>query len=412
MNQDRIMKKILFVGGRYYPKASPNSICFQNIIDELPEDQYEVSVLCYKDGLEDASKVQTIKISRGFIQTTLYKYEDRKSNISRVIVNILLFLQKIRHIAFYCIWPWCDPIVTLRAIRAAKKANETHHYDIIVAVHMPLSSLIVAHIMKKKYSDIQYIAYFLDSLSGGAPPRFMNEKTYSRKARKWERKLLSNADDIVFMESSRDYHEKTYQNSELASKITYLDLPMLRRRSHMSKEDNNLFVYVGSLAPSVRSPEFFLKVFSTVDDDNWSLVFIGDDTCDILNEYAQKDKRIKVIGRCRHEEAIRYEEKATILINLGNKNPNLTPSKVFEYMSFCKKIVSTYPIDNEPSTIYLKKYPCSLLLDERGDVLEAARKLQSFVKDKQCPVKYEEVEQRFFANTPEAFIHIIEKRKD
>ena len=412
MNRDRVMKKILFVGGRYYPKASPNSICFQNIIDELPEDKYEVSVLCYKDGLEDTSKAKTIKISRGLIQTILYKFEDRKSSISSIIVRILLLLQKIKHIAFYCVWPWCDPVVTLRAIRAVKKANQTHHYDIIVAVHMPLSSLIVAHIMKKKHPGIQYIAYFLDSLSGGAPPRFMSEETYSRKAIKWERKLLSNADDIVFMESSRDYHEKIYQNTELVSRITYLDLPMLRRRAPMPEEDKNLFVYVGSLAPSVRSPEFFLKVFSTVDDDNWRLVFIGDDTCDVLNEYAQKDKRIKVIGRCRHEEAIRYEEKATILINLGNKNPNLTPSKVFEYMSFCKKIVSTYPIDNEPSTIYLKKYPCSLLLDERGDVLEAARKLQSFVKDKQCPVKYKEVEQRFFANTPEAFIHIIEKRKD
>ena len=212
------------------------------------------------------------------------------------------------------------------------------------------------------------------------------------------------------MESSREFHDAIYENTDLAGRITYLDLPMLKRRSPVSNTaDNPLFVYVGSLAPSVRSPEFFLKVFSNVKDENWKLIFIGDDTCDILNEYAKKDKRITVIGRCKHEEAIRYEEQATILVNFGNKNPNLTPSKVFEYISFCKKIVSTYPIDNETSSTYLRNYPDALLLDERGDIMDAAEKLQSFVKEEQCSVNYTKVEERFFANTPKAFIHIIDK---
>lgn len=408
------MRKILFIGGRYYPKASPNSICMQNIINELPDDEYEVCVLCYKDGLEDKKKARTVKVSRGFIQNMLYKSEEKKGNLNHIVVSALKILQKIKQTIFYFIWPCCDPIVTMREVFAAERIYQTTGYDYLVAIHMPLSSLITAHIMKKRHPDIRYIAYFLDSLSGGVSPRFMKEKTYNRKALKWESKLLKNADNIVFMQSSKKFHERIYNNTELTSRITYLDLPMLSRTYNKLQDAHKtgdiLFVYVGSLSLSVRSPEFFLKVFSRVREESWRLLFIGDDTCEMLNEYAKKDKRITVIGRCSHDEAIRYEEQATILLNLGNRNKNLTPSKVFEYMSFGKKIVSTYPVDDETSTGYLQKYPNALLLDERGDVTDAANLLQAFVEQSLNPITFDEIKNLFFANTPEAFINLFQKQ--
>ncbi len=403
------MRNILFVCGRYYPKASPNSICIQNIIDELPPSEYNVHILCYKDGLEDKSKVETTKVSRGWIQSSLYKLEGKTGKINEFLFGLFQFFQKLKQLLLWCVYPWTDPIVTLREIQAAEKLYQSKRYDTIIAVYMPLSSLIVGYIMKKRHPEIHYIAYFLDSLSGGAAPRFLGKKTYNKKAIWWEKKVLSNADKTVFMEASKTFHKEVYEGSEIEKRIVYLDLPMLKQPKKISGENEGgvVFVYVGSLAPSVRSPAFFLKVFSKAAELNWKLFFVGDATCELLNEYAKRDNRIKVIGRCSHEEALLYESKATILLNLGNRNANLTPSKIFEYMSFEKKIVSTYPIDNEASKAYLERYPNALLLDERGDVDEATLILQSFVKQGTQQNDYNELKRIFKCNTPGAFIDVI-----
>lgn len=304
------------------------------------------------------------------------------------------------------------PIVTLREIRVAEEMYQKEKYDTLVAVHVPLSSLITGFVMKKKHPEIKYIAYFLDSLSGGLAPRFMKKETFERKAITWEKYLLKNADNVVFMEASREYHEKIYKGKDELLPISYLDLPMLKEISYMNGEKNGekngeTFVYVGSLSPAVRSPEFFLRVFSSVNYKDWRLFFIGDNNCSVLNEYAEKDNRITVLGRCTYEEAMKYEEQATVLINLGNKNPNLTPSKVFEYMALGKRIVSTYPINNESSIHYLKRYPAALLLDERGDVQEAADKLISFLEESHERITYDKLKIEFYANTPEAFVELI-----
>ena len=61
------MKRILILTGRYFPKASPNTICIQNIIDALPKDAYETEIICFEDGLGEKEE-RVHKISRGIIQ--------------------------------------------------------------------------------------------------------------------------------------------------------------------------------------------------------------------------------------------------------------------------------------------------------------------------------------------------------
>ena len=406
------MKKILFLAGRYYPKASPNSICIRNIIDSLPKEEYEVSIICYKDGLDEIDSRRVYKISRGVIQSVLYKLENSQSASSKKMMSVFNYLSKVKQVPFYPVWPWTDPIFTLKEYITARKLHKVEHFDIIVSAYVPLSSVIVGHALKRFDPDVMFVAYFLDSLTGGAVPRFIKPEKFEKKAKKWERILLGNADRIIFMNASRQHHDDIYSKSSLYSRITYLDLPVLRKTQPYEKTDDQaLIVYVGSLTPSVRSPEYFLKVFSLVPDPTWKLLFVGDNSCAILNEYARRDKRITVLGRCSHKEALAYEQRATVLLNIGNNNPNLTPSKVLEYISFGKKIVSTYPIDNESSLSYLRKYPLACLLDERCPECDAAKALSEFVSLPTKGIQYPSLKQMYYMNTPEAFIQIISSKK-
>lgn len=404
------MKKVLVLMGRYYPKASPNSICMQRVMDALGAD-CEFSVICYDDGLKTETDIPVKKIKRGVVRSLIYKYEEASRPRERKLLRALSAAASIKQLPFLLVWPWTDPIVTARTIMAAEKLCQDARFDMVIAVHMPISNLIAAHRLKKRHKELKYVAYFLDSLSGGYVPSFMTKKAYEKKAAKWERRLLENADSAVFLGSSKSEHEHILDGTAAKKKEVYLELPLLtdmtRSASEKKEAGGKSLVYVGSLAGGARSPEHFLKVFSLAAGEDWRLTFIGDASCEALNKFAEKDCRVTVLGRLPHEEAKAFERGADVLINLGNRNKSLTPSKIFEYMSFGKRIASTFSRDDDTSMEYLKKYPAALFLDERGDAAAQAEKLRAFVENEREPVEYDELKKLFPANTPDAFAELV-----
>ena len=403
------MKRILVLLGRYYPNASPNSVCIKNIIECLPSNQYKIDIVGYDDGSK-STDCNLIRVNRGLLQSLIYKYESTPEK--RIIVKLLRIIVKMKYVCCFPVWPWTDPIVTRRIKHTVNDMFKKNKYDAIIAVYMPLSSLIVANHIKKEHPQVKYIAYFLDSLSGGYLPQALQNDRYEMKLIKWEQHLISNADKIVFMKSSKKIHDCLYGKSILGKNMVYLDLPMLIHREYNSREKNKkkVLLYIGSLALSIRSPEFILNVFSNITDPELEFIFIGDANSGILNEYAQRDSRIRVLGKCSHSEALEYESCADVLINIGNKNPSLAPSKIFEYMSWGKKIVSTYSIDDDTSVQYLKKYSQALLLDERDDdLITASNKLKDFIYKEEEKVSFDALRNTFEENTPHAFVSMLEE---
>ena len=167
---------------------------------------------------------------------------------------------------------------------------------------------------------------------------------------------------------------------------------------------------MGSLPAGIRSPEYFLEVFSRITSGAYALIFVGTCDCAVLNGWAARDGRIRVIGRCAHEEAERYEDEADVFLNLGNTNTRMTPSKIFEYMSWGKPIISTAPIDDEPSIPYLRRYGHALILHEDYTTLqEAADRVAAFTASDQGVTAATGTLGRIFRdNTPQAFADAVE----
>ena len=291
---------------------------------------------------------------------------------------------------------------------------QNEHFDLILPVYMPLSSLIVGHKIKQKFPDVKFCACFLDSLTGGYVPRHINEEHLENSAMRWEKRLLTNADKVIFMESSHDYHEEIYRDSPIGEKIVYFDLPVLipqyDNQSRCVERETITLLYVGSLPMSIRSPEYLLKAFRLLPNPALRFIFIGDSNCRILNEYAAKDARIKVLGRLSHDEVLEYEKQADLLVNIGNQNANLTPSKVFEYLSYGKPILSTYCLDGDTSKKYLDRYPLACCVDQRKPIEESAAQIDAFLSEalgKTIP--FEWVENEFRGNTPKAYVDLIDR---
>ena len=115
------MKSILFLAGRYYPKASPKSICMQAIINSLPKDEYNIKAICYEDGFSSEYSFPVVKISRGIIQNLLYRFEDSPSRLSTVITVLLRRVISIKQVFCFFIWPWTDPFFTKKELRCDRE---------------------------------------------------------------------------------------------------------------------------------------------------------------------------------------------------------------------------------------------------------------------------------------------------
>jgi hypothetical protein len=198
-----------------------------------------------------------------------------------------------------------------------------------------------------------------------------------------------------------------------------LDIPLLTLNYKEAGTTNILdtrkinLVYVGSIPYHIRNPKYILEIFKRLNIENCRLTIIGTNTCPEVISKAQSEStksQIVTIKSVSHSEAISVLKKADILVNIGNNISSMVPSKVFEYMSIGKPIISTYPINDEPSLPYLKMYPLSLLLKEDWERIdEAVSLVETFIEStKGKQVNFDKLKEKMYINTPQAFVEEIE----
>ena len=416
MKRLKAMKKILFLLPYYFPTPDPNGICIQKIIEALDKNRYKVFCICYEDGLTvEYTNASIYKISKGFLYYLHSNLLRHKSKLIRSLITLINILIKIKNIPFLLTWPMNDPIFTKRVYDLTKKLHKINNIDIIIAVHMPFSSLMVGHKIKNKFKEIEYIAYFLDSLSGGLEFKYklIPKKFILNKKLKWEKKLLYNADKIVCMESSKNHHIKYNKDSIFFNKIQYLDLPMLSKSKKEYSGTNKYLpentiniVYLGSAYYPTRNIPYFLSIFNLFSENNIYFTFIGNTNCEhLFNEY----KNTKYFPTIPYIQVNDVCNKADIFLNLSVKSTTLVASKLIEYISYGKPIISAYSIDNDACKNYLEKYPLSFMYDERNTNIELqAQNLYIFIKNAYGKkISYNILSEIYKNNKPETFISRI-----
>lgn len=402
---------------------SANGICTKAIMERLAESHCVYCITNREDGQGPAyqqGSVQYYTVRPRLVYSMASRLAQRDAPSARAKAErvALFIINKLKLILTAPIWPLISPLYANRLYRTARSVCRKQSIDCIVPVYTQIDTLIAACRIKKRFRSIQYVPYFLDSLSGGYGPRYFTKDWIRRQGLRWEHLLLPEADHIIAMESSRRHHRAYSSRMVYYDRIHFLDLPLLTAPNPeaalgpdlMDPHQINL-VYVGTLPNGIRSPEYVLKVFSHIRDQRWQLYFVGEDGHEKLNFAARQDPRIHVIGRVSHETALRYEAQASALVNIGNRNPNMVPSKIFEYFSWGKPIVSTAASGDEPSIPYLRRYPRVLILDETApDPGAEAERLVAFIDAARgasiCPSV---IQKEFYSNTPEATVAFLQE---
>lgn len=417
------MKKILFIMDHYPNTRSTNSLCCEKLISLMQK--CDISITCLvKLGpnlpiYEVADKVSIYRIHK----SCLYKwYQWSRLNTETILSKAVYMLNRIilrlKQIVFIPIYPCLTPLFMLRLYKKALKIHRQEHFDAVISEHYSFESLVAGHLLKKKCKDIVFIPYFLDSLSGGFNAKYLPDKYCLRKKLSWERHLVSNAEKIIVMKSSKEHHERYSKNEEYFDRIRFLDIPLLEDIRVSAGSDLSLIesdrinvVFSGYLNKFDRDPTYIINLFNMLNRDDITLVFIGAGNCQqILIKAKETFKGHIIVSKfVNHDKLVGILSKATVFLNFGVSNSNAISGKIFEYMSFGKPIISTYYIDKEACIPYLEKYPLSLLIDQREqDLSKNAAKLESFLNNnlgKSIP--FDEIKRIFYENTPEAFVSIL-----
>lgn len=395
-------------------RLSANGICTQAVISEFVRRGHEIVWVCNRESESPTPQecVEFYEVEPRWVDAALARHpDDGLARKTVVAVNRMGMLRSVSS------WPLVSHSYARRVSEAVNVACVDA--DVVVGTYTQIDALIAAHEAKLRYPRVRYIAWFLDSFTGGHGPRFLSSEQVEVRGKCWNRELLDNADAVVAMESSRAFHEGHCIDEPWYGKLKFLDLPLFD--SGKAKDSDSpcanpelakTIAYAGSFPAGIRSPKFFLDVISHLPNVPLRIIFAGDSSNTALNDAALHDSRIEVRGRIPHDEALELLRSADFVLSLGNRMSNMTPSKVFEYMALRKPIIATYPIDNEPSFPYLNRYGDVLLLDERGDSIAAAEELRTFLDAFHTPASSADLENMFWNNTPSAFCDFVESLGD
>lgn len=396
------MKSVLFLLDYYLPNASANGICASKVIQKFLEEGIQVSVVCYRG--------ESICRMGGATEEvySIASHLPKRKGSHKVFYYLKWLFAKKR-------LPYENKRIGEELFGLAENIVAKNAVDTVVCIHLPIETLLVGKRLKDKYSHLNVVAYMLDSLSGGFLPRWLPAAFCRRKKINWENKNLNRFDKVILMESSRPHHEKYSKSVNwYKENSVFLDVPALVASSRTSGKKNEreeiVVCFLGTMAPGVRSPYAFLDILFNIVDLKMKVLFIGKNSCDV-SKYITRSGNIHVDakGELPYAMAQEYLDEADFLLNLGNVNPNLVPSKIFEYMAYGKPIISTYTCENDSSLQYLRKYPAVHLVDEKEkDRTALAERLETFIKaHRNANISTASIEQYFYKNTPMALYDFL-----
>ena len=250
-----------------------------------------------------------------------------------------------------------------RQQRAAERLDAEFHFDAVCAVCAPYRTafaLEAAAIGGKKF--LWQLDPYASNRDYTAPGGFAREG-----------QLLDALDGtFVTPQALPDYAD----GAPLApwrEKVHVLGFPtLLPRVIEPVEHDDIQCVFCGSLHPGMREPGFALALFRALHDDAVTLTMAGggwerfeadaDETARALGAKFVRS------GLLPPDEAAALENRADVLVSLGNTYDNQMPSKLFGYFATGKPVLHLAVSENDPTLPYLARYPLALVLYRKDGV--------------------------------------------
>lgn len=392
------MKRLLIISDDYYPSSRATIAITQRFAEGLAAKGYEVFVIAIRERLKEKPDYPKKHNGVNVFDYTDFEKELTQESFQRINKydehnrRILKFIQMQKRLLVHTnkknklVNAWNKFVENIRSFFRSK-LYETKVYDrylfhrksiaelfvkkydidTLISISLPFSMNEISFEIKKKSPKLKWISISFDPYAFDK----IYLKKILKKRYKLENKIYPLCDKIMFLTQFKE----DYLNSLFKSKITYFELPNIRQLkyddSYSSIEFNVTkinIVFLGNLFLVERHPKFLFELIQRLNDDFVFYIIGGlvDIPRTYMDEWVKKlNGKLVYLSRVSQEVAINTMFKADVLVNIGNISSNKCPSKVIEYISTGKPILSISQKENCSSLPYLNKYPSKLIISEK-----------------------------------------------
>ena len=409
------MKRVLFISLSYPNFSSSASVlCTKRLIDCMAKSsEFEVHCLCTKlsdEGNEEI--IDNVMVHR--INKTIFKKIIDSCYKYSMIQDTLIKIQKI---LTFPLFPCRDPFMLRRYKQKAKNLYKKHQYDIVIAEHHGYNTLMTGYILKQLFPSIKFYPVLWDPILGQTKPNFLPERFVDIRIEDCENKINYSADKIFSIKAAQGIYSHNNMDSAKDKRI-YFDIPgILPPEPEVSTKYLSLIktgyiniTYSGLLGKPSRDPEYIIDILNkTSFVKKVNIIFLSKG----LSDKEKNNLKQKFKGNIMFHHYIPITELHTLykhsdyLLNISHSNANMTPSKIFEYMSYGKPIISTFITENDAAKQYLDLYPEAIVIDQNTNKLDNIKKLEKFMSQTHEFVEFKKVKTLFPLNTPDTFVKII-----
>lgn len=408
------MKRIVIVAGVYYPQPSPTGKCVKQYADILKEN-FDVSIVFIQSDLKriDAKKIDETTLYALF-NTRLYlenwfidKAKTARFVAFNKIFHVLTLLTKtLGRIQSLLVWPNNMRWFYKSALKKLYQLNDDKKIDYLITVCSPFPAHMAGRKFKQEFPDTKWITYTVDPFSQNNKKKHIGTLLLQRNNRRIKEEIdINNLADFNFV-SEEFYNngnqilDNVYHKTKILPYLIQKQPKAVEHKSYFPEDKINL-LYAGKFYRNIRNPEYLFKVFLEMNNDNILLHLYSSSDCeDIIEYYVNKSK-----GRIIRHKLVTVEEireimtSADILVNISNNIKEYKPSKVFEYISIGRPILSFY--ENGLIDQTLDKYPISLQIEKSDtNLFEDSRKMLIFCENnKNMCVIWDDIEGIYSKNS-------------
>ena len=412
--------RILILTDKYYPKPLANAVCVQQIAEEFKRRGHYVHILAFEDsGVEMPEEYHGITVSSVQTDIRLKLFYFSKNNpqkkIGKVSYAVASFLSKTKKIIYFPWYPLYSIVFPKRILEKMEEMNKKEKYDLVISTFAPFETALAGLWFKRKHNECKWCLYILDTFENQRRT-FLPRKM--RNASFWVPRFLNSVDLFLYMKSRQHEYTAPLYN-KWRKKMFAVDIPMMNLnkkklpcRAAEKESGCENWVYAGSLGKPHYDLEKVLSIWSKLPEKPKRILHFYSNGPELngLKKMEKNGFAVKAHDYVDQETLMQVYSDAEGLISI--KTSNQISAKIFEYMSYGKKIIHFSGVEDDPDCVYIGKYARGILL-RTYDVSDktCAEIIDNRLSDEDDPIQNDNIDFKAFEmNTPQYTCELIEKK--
>lgn len=379
---------IVVVCGILYPNPSATGLCAYRYASLL-KDKCELEFIALSsNGKEELAQYEGIPVHT--LSCSRLNWKHQTKGILNRFIHLLgscqLKLSKLGNLGWF----------SNASYRELEEIHQNNPIDGILTICSPFPAHIGGKKFKEKHPHVRFCAYTVDIYASKdrIRPFFCTLNDFVNL----EKQICKGTDCLLLSEEAINTRQDIYGDIPNKIALPYLLPKCNKELGGYFNELKTHCVYAGSFYRDLRNPEYMLKIFTALNEDNIVLHLYSAGCDDVVKTYTSNNINIISHGYVSQKELKQIYASCDFLFGVGNAAIDFLPSKTYEYLSLQRPIVFFNP--KGFSNHVLKKYPHSLQLSDDMPIETATEKLKVFLTQEKGKIINEmELNQLYEPNT-------------